>query len=362
MADARKTPLYDFHKQHGARFVPFGGWEMPVQYTGIKEEHQAVRRNAGLFDVSHMGEIRVRGPQALVFLDLLLTNKIERIGVGGGIYSPMCYEHGGVVDDLIAYRIGEEDYLLVVNAGNRDKDWDWVQEHAKAFDCEVSDDSDQWGLLALQGPQAEAILNRCLDGELEGLSRFSIRERSLAGASCLIARTGYTGENGFEIFVPVDRLEAVASALQENGEAGGLRLAGLGCRDSLRLEAGFPLYGHEISESIDPLTGGIGWTVKFKKDSPFLGKAALSAIQSEGLKTGVVFFVVEDRRMARQGMEVMDEGKVVGEVLSGAFSPILNQPIGSALLESDSLGSDTLALESRGKRLPLNLKTPPLHH
>lgn len=361
MADDRKTPLYSFHQNHGARFVPFGGWEMPVQYTGIKEEHRAVRETAGLFDVSHMGELRIRGPQAKVFLELLLTNQVERLKVGGGMYSPMCYEHGGVVDDLITYRLGEDDYLLVVNAANHEKDRKWIEKHIQAFDCELIDESDIWGLLALQGPQADAILSEFSGEDLEGLSRFHFRELSLSGASCIAARTGYTGETGFEIFCPVENLEKVATRLWEVGQAAEMKLTGLGCRDSLRLEAGFSLYGHEISESIDPLSGGIGWTVKFKKEAPFLGKAALEDLKRNGTPTRVAFFMVEDRRMARAGMEVYDGDDLTGEVLSGAFSPMLNKPIGSALIRTESLQSQSLALESRGKRLPLILKKPPLH-
>jgi len=356
-----RTPLYSLHKENGARFVPFEGWEMPVQFKGIKEEHRAVRERAGLFDVSHMGEIRVKGPQSIDFLNTLATNDASRAADGQGIYSPMCYETGGVVDDLIIYRFSEENFLLVVNASNIEKDFEWMKNEATHFACEVSDESDSWALLALQGPRAGTIMEAVAGESLDALKRFHFVELEVKGTSCLIAGTGYTGEAGFEIFCAPERAETMAGAILDQGGDNGLQLAGLGCRDSLRLEAGYPLYGHEISEAIDPLTAGLRWTVKFKKEHSFLGKLALLELRKKGLEREIRHFIVEDRRMAREGMEIFCGESRAGKVVSGAYSPILERPICSALIDAAFLDAEDLALESRGHRAPLRQKKPPLH-
>lgn len=355
-------PLHGLHEERGARFVDFAGWDMPVQYTGILEEHRLVREAAGMFDVSHMGEFRVSGPQALAFLDTLVTHDVQALAEGRGLYTPMCNGHGGVVDDLILYRTGPEEFLLVVNASNREKDWQWIEDRRADFDCRMEDESDRWVLLALQGPRARDILARAAGTQTGELPRFGFGCFSLDGHAVKVARTGYTGEDGFEIFVESASSEAVALGLERAGAEAGLRWAGLGSRDSLRLEAGFPLYGHEISENIDPLSGGIGWTVKWKKQADFVGKQALEAIRAAGPPRRIIHFTVEDRRMARAGMEVRTaDGERAGVVVSAAFSPILNAPIGSALLESGHLDAEGLHVELRGRKIPLTTKKPPLH-
>lgn len=339
----------------------FGGWEMPVQYSGIREEHVAVREKAGLFDVGHMGEVFVSGPEAAGYLDYLLPQDFSRALPGKGIYAPMCQADGGVVDDLIAYCLEPERFLLVVNAANREKDVKWMEEHAEGFDCKLEDVSDRWGLLALQGPEAESILARLVEPELSGLPRFGIGAYRISGEAVRVARTGYTGEPGFEILVPAEDAERLAESILEAGISSGLKLAGLGCRDSLRLEAGLPLYGHEISETLDPLSAGLGWTVKFSKGVDFVGREALRRLKESGLESRVRHFIVEDRRMAREGMPVLDGEDPAGKVLSGAFSPLLGKPIGSCLLETASVGSNRLAVEIRNRAVPIRLKKTPLH-
>ena len=356
----KRTPLHAFHLQHGARMVPFAGWDMPVQYTSILDEHRAVRTAAGLFDVSHMGEILVHGREARSWLQQLVTNDVERLSPGKALYTVMCYEDGGAVDDLIIYQVGDEEYLLCVNASNCDKDFEWMTGQAVGFDCILDNVSDRFGQLALQGPAALEIFKNASGEDLSALPRFHFLQGTFLGTQALVSRTGYTGEDGLEIYLPADETPRVANRLHEAGKELGLALAGLGCRDSLRLEAGYPLYGHEISASLDPLTGGLGWVVKLGKQTSFTGKEALAAKAAAGLEKKVVFFILEDRRIARQGAAVLDAtGEVVGEVLSGTLSPILNQPIGSALVPYGA--TEGLCVDIRGHRIPLQIAKPPLH-
>lgn len=359
----KRTPLHAFHLDHGGRMVPFAGWEMPVQYTSILEEHRAVRETAGLFDVSHMGEIRVHGSGARDYLNFLVTNDVERLETGKALYAVMCYEDGGVVDDLIIYQVGDEEYLLCVNASNVDKDFEWMTGQAVEFDCLVDNVSDDFGQLALQGPRAMDIFKAASGIDLAELKRFHFVQGDFMETRALVSRTGYTGEDGVEIYLPAGEAARVANRIVETGKDHGLRLCGLGARDSLRLEAGYPLYGHEISSEIDPLTGGLGWVVKLNKPGNFVGKAALKTRKEAGLSRKVVFFRMEDRRIAREGTPVVtDQGEEAGSVLSGTQSPILGKPIGSAIVATELLAADRdLFVEIRGKRLPLSLARPPLH-
>lgn len=356
-------PLHKFHERHGARFVDFSGWHMPVQYTSILEEHRAVRNSAGLFDVSHMGEFHISGKAAARFLDRMLTNRIASIPVGKAVYSPMCDETGGVVDDLIVYRTGEEAFLVCVNAGNIQKDFDWFMARKKeeALKVEIEDHSVDYALLALQGPQAEMILKSLGLAAVETLRRFEHIETVFQGEKTIrICRTGYTGEDGFEIYVSPKDAEGLARSLMETGSPLGLKLCGLGCRDSLRLEAGYPLYGHELSSEISPLEAGLGWTVKFDKED-FVGKKALTNHKEVGISRRVVHFTLEGRRIAREGTEVLDEsGKSVGRVLSGTISPMLGCPIGSAII-SVEVATDPLFVDLRGHKCGLKIEKPPLH-
>lgn len=362
MSDLKHTPLYGFHLDHGARLVPFAGWEMPVQYTSILEEHKAVRETAGLFDVSHMGEALVIGREAEAFLDYLLPNRIAGTPIGKGVYSPMCHPHGGVVDDLIAYRLRAEEFLLCLNASNTQKDLDWINAHKGDFDCTVEDVSATYAQLALQGPKAMEILNVVAappSGKQLKVGRFRVVETELAGIPCLICGTGYTGEDGVEIYCHHGHARQLADLLVEVGKPMGLALCGLGARDSLRLEAGFPLYGHELTDDISPYEGGVGWTVKLNKPGDFIGKEAL-AKQANAAPRQTVFYTMSERRIARQGAPVFVGDEQVGEVLSGSQSPILNCPIGSALIKASAYGS-RLEADIKGKRFKLMVKNPPLH-
>ena len=364
MSDAlKRTPLHAFHNEHGARMVPFAGWEMPVQYTSILDEHRAVRERAGLFDVSHMGEVRVHGEQAREFLNYLVTNDVEKLSTGAAIYTVMCYQDGGVVDDLIIYQVGDEEYLLCVNASNVEKDVEWITGQAVGYDCLVDDVSETFGQLALQGPLAMKILAAATGQDFSSLKRFHFVQGAFFGTQALISRTGYTGEDGVEIYLPVGDAARVANLLQETGKEQGMVLAGLGARDSLRLEAGYPLYGHEISAEINPLAGGLGWVVKFPKPVNFVGREALERDKDFGPPKKFVFFRMDDRRIAREGTEVLDaEGNVVGSVLSGTQSPMLGKPIGSALVMSPlARPGSGLFVDIRGKRLPIEVARPPLH-
>ena len=329
---------------------------MPVQYRSILEEHRAVRSAAGLFDVSHMGEVRVSGAQSTEFLNHLVTNDVTRLTPGRVLYTPMCLPSGGVVDDLLISCLGPSDYLLCVNASNRDKDLAWMNEQAAGYDCTIQDLSDAYGLLAIQGPRADAIIGRLTRVALDGLRYYSFAEGEVAGASCLISRTGYTGERGFEVFCPAEQATPLAEAILEAGESEGLVLAGLGARDSLRLEAGFSLYGHEISELISPIEAGLEWTVKFAKDG-FIGRQALLRQRDEGTPSKVVFFKTGDRRIVRAGTTVFAGVREVGRVLSGTLSPMLNEAIGSMHVLTDCIDED-LTVDLRG-HLQLLLKTKP---
>ncbi len=361
MSDLKRTPLFEFHRSHGARMVPFGGWEMPVQYTSILAEHRAVRDNAGLFDVCHMGEILVEGPQAESFLDYLLTNRVTGLTEGKALYAMMCTEEGGVVDDLILYRLGPNRFFLCINAGNNDSDIEWIQAHQGRFDCTVAPLSAAYGLLALQGPNAQRILER-LTPEASKLKRFRCRDTAIGDIEVLLSRTGYTGEDGFEIYCQTARAAELAGNIVSAGEPDGLALCGLGARDSLRLEAGLPLYGHEIDTEISPLQAGFDAVVKLDKEADFIGKSALAAEAAQGVRRRIIFFRLPDRRIARTGTPVLQQGKAVGIVRSGAFSPILERAIGSALVDAAALETDLpLCVDLRGKQISLECAAPPLH-
>lgn len=359
MSELKPTPLRDFHVAHGGRLVDFAGWEMPVQYRSILEEHKAVRRAAGLFDVSHMGEVDVQGPEAGRFLNHLVTNDVTKLFPGRVLYSPMCYPTGGVVDDLLVYMKGADDYFLCINAGNIDKDLAWIRAQAAAFNVTVTDRSSDYALLAVQGPQAATVVQSLTGAKLGLVKYYHFAEATVAGVHCLASRTGYTGEDGFELYHAASDAPALATALLEAGAPRGLELAGLGARDSLRLEAGYPLYGHEITADISPLTAGLGWTVKLDKGVDFIGRTALVAEKQQGGANRVVFFKTGDRRIVRADTPVLDAvGTVVGRVLSGTLSPILNEAIGSALVTTAASGQP-LAVDIRGTKLALQVVKPP---
>jgi aminomethyltransferase len=359
MSELKRTPLRDFHAANGGRLVDFAGWEMPVQYRSILEEHKAVRHTAGMFDVSHMGEVDVRGPEAGAFLNHLLTNDVAKLFPGRVLYSPMCYPSGGVVDDLLVYLRGPDDYFLCINAGNIAKDLAWMREQSKNFNVTINDRSADYALLAVQGPKAAAIVQSLAGGNLALVKYYHFVEGTVAGVQCLISRTGYTGEDGFELYHAAADAPVLAEALLAAGGPLGMQLAGLGARDSLRLEAGYPLYGHEITAEVSPLTAGLGWTVKLDKGVDFVGRTALVAEKSQGASRRVVFFKTGDRRIVRAETPVLDPyGAPVGQVVSGTLSPILNESIGSALVEATA-AVRPLQVDIRGTRLNLHLVKPP---
>jgi aminomethyltransferase len=305
----RRTPLYEEHKALGARLVDFAGWEMPVQYEGIKAEHGAVRTRVGLFDVSHMGEVVFRGPQAEEAVQRLVTRDVSRLVVGQAGYAAVCYESGGTVDDVLVYRT-QDDFLVVVNASNREKDVEHFKENTGDLDVEVVDESDQWALLALQGPEAAALLQAFTETDLSSIKYYRYEVGEVEGAYAVISRTGYTGEDGFELFVRSDDAPDLWRRLIESGAAP----VGLGARDTLRLEA------------------GIGFAVHLNKKSEFIGQRALRREQEEGLRKKLVGFKVEGRGIARHDYPVTVDGETVGSVTSGTLSPTLNEAIGLALV------------------------------
>lgn len=356
MFDHKRTPLYLWHTQQNARFVPFGGWEMPIQYTTILEEHLTVRKKAGIFDVSHMGEISVSGKDATAFLSYLLPNDVTLLKPGRALYTPLCYQNGTIVDDLLVYQKNPEDYLLCVNAANTAKDLAWIFQNAESFNCTIVDQSHQYAQIAIQGPKAVDLCATAFGESLRTIPRFHFIEIE----DDLWSRTGYTGEDGLEWYGPPQKATHMVKKLLDLSHIFGVAPIGLGARDSLRLEAGLPLYGHELNDKITPLEAGLGWTVKFSPQRNFIGKTSLLQQKEEGISQKVIFFTLSDRRIARPGAKVFLENRVIGEVLSGTFSPWLEKPIGSALISNSPL-SNVLSVEIRGKRFPLIPQKKPLH-
>jgi aminomethyltransferase len=327
--EPKKTPLFDTHQRLGAKLIDFGGWLMPVQYCGIIEEHNAVRNAAGLFDVCHMGEFDVAGPKAEDFLNRLVTNDVSRIVDGQCLYTPMCYENGTIVDDLIIYRHNREHYMLIVNAGNIAKDWAWANKN-KMPGATLRNDSDATGLLALQGPLSPGILQNITDFPLKDLKKFRFATMKVAGVDALVSRTGYTGEDGFEICVKSADTATVWDAIMRAGQDQ-LQPVGLGARDTLRLESAMMLYGNDIDDTTTPIEAGIGWTVKAEKRD-FIGKKVLAKQKEDGTDRKLVGFKILGGGIARHGHKVQVNGREAGYVTSGTFSPTLKSAIGLAYI------------------------------
>jgi aminomethyltransferase len=329
----KKTPLYEKHIQLKGKMIDFGGWSLPVEYTGIIPEHEAVRTKAGIFDVSHMGEITVKGEDSEKFLQMLLTNDISLLNNNQIAYSAMCYPHGGVVDDLLVYKYSNKDYLLVVNASNTEKDYQWMKENIFG-NTEILNVSENYAQLALQGPLAETILQKLTKKNLNEIEfYYFIDNVKIGNIEAFVSRTGYTGEDGFELYFAYDKAEEMWDLILETGKDEGLIPAGLGARDTLRFEASLPLYGHELDENITPLEAGLGFFVKLNKEN-FIGKEALAKQKSEGLQRKIVGFEMIDRGIPRNNYEVYAEGKKIGYVTTGSFSPTLKKNIGLALINS----------------------------
>lgn len=348
--EAKKTPLYQVHIDSGAKMVEFGGWLMPVQYSGIVEEHNVVREKVGLFDVSHMGEFMVKGKDALAFLQKVVTNDLAKMAAGQVQYSPMCYENGGTVDDLLIYKYADDNYMLVVNAGNIEKDWQWLNKYSEGFAVELTDVSSEIGLLALQGPLAEKILSGLTDVDLKELPYYRFLPKAIVdGCEVVLSRTGYTGEDGFEIYCKAQDSKKLWQAILQAGKADGILPAGLGSRDTLRFEASLPLYGHELSVAITPVEAGIGMFVKIDKGD-FIGYEQLSKQKAEGTKRKVVGFEMTDRGIARADYKVFADGKEIGHVTSGSPAPTLGKNLGLALVDKEYANvGQKIAIEIRGK-------------
>ncbi|MBX3069719.1 MAG: glycine cleavage system aminomethyltransferase GcvT [Thermomicrobiales bacterium] len=338
----RQTPLYDRHVALGAKMIPFAGWMMPVQYAGIIAEHRTVRTEAGLFDLGHMGQVSVTGPDALPFLQYVATNDVSKLEPGAAQYAMLTNEQGGVVDDIIIYREPSSDgYMVVVNASNKDKDVAWMQEWAaRRNDLQVSveDISDRLGMVAIQGPKSDDILATLTSADLAGLPGFHLLETEVAGIPVKLARTGYTGEDGFEIYPAIERSGELWDALMAAGAGAGLQPIGLGARDTLRLEARMPLYGNELGDDISPLEAGLGWAVALDKGE-FIGSGPIVAQKAAGVPRKTVGFRMTERSGApRSHCPVQVDGVEVGFVTSGAMSPTLGENIGLALVESSAAG------------------------
>ncbi len=346
-AALKRTPLYDLHRELGARMVDFGGWEMPVQYAGILEEHRAVRERVGLFDVSHMGELEVRGRDALASLQWLTPNDVAKLADGRIHYTAFLTELGTFVDDLLVYRKSAEDYLLVVNAGNTPKDFAWAKGRARG-DVRVENHSDRYALIAVQGPRAAALLARTSDPDPSDLAYYAFREGNVAGAPALVSRTGYTGEDGFEVYCRPEDAAAIFRRLLEEGRSDGVLPCGLGARDTLRLEAKMALYGNDIDETVTAFEADLGWIVKMGKGD-FLGREALAAQKAAGVPRRLVGFEMVDRGIARHGYPATTAAGA-GIVTSGTHSPTLGKPIGLALLPAAATAVGTeFAVDIRGR-------------
>ncbi len=351
----KKTCLYDRHVALGALMSPFGGFDMPIQYSSIVDEHQAVRHACGVFDVSHMGEVLVSGPDAERYVNYLFTNDVTGLAVGKILYGMMCYEDGGVVDDLLVYKMGDTRFFLVINAANIDKDWAWIQEQAKGYDVQLEHQSEQYGELAVQGPEAEQVLKDVLDIDGADLTFYTFKTLRLplqggqSEGEAILSRTGYTGEDGFEIYAAPADIQACWDKLIASGRC---KPCGLGCRDTLRFEVGLPLYGDELSADISPVMAGLGIFVKTDKEA-FIGKEALIRQKAEGTAKKLVGIELKDKAIPRHGYTVLKDGQPIGEVTTGYHAISVDRSVCMALIDSRyaALGTD-VEIQIRKKVFP----------
>ena len=340
----KKTCLYDKHVALGALISPFGGFDMPIQYTNIIDEHQAVRQHCGVFDVSHMGEVLVSGKDAERYVNHVFTNDVRNMPNGKILYGMMCYEDGGVVDDLLVYKMADDKFFLVINAANIDKDWAWIQQQSKGFDITLDHQSDQYGELAIQGPEAEQVMEQVLGIPCKELVFYTFK--TIDGI--MVSRTGYTGEDGFEIYAAPDAIRTYWDQLM----AANIKPCGLGCRDTLRFEVGLPLYGDELSESITPIMAGLGIFVKLNKEE-FIGKDALARQKAEGAPKKLVGIELHDKAIPRHGYAVIKDGNIIGEVTTGYHSISTDKSVCMALIDSAYAALDTdVEIQIRKKTFP----------
>jgi aminomethyltransferase len=357
----KKTPLFEAHVGLEGKLVPFAGFEMPVQYpTGITAEHQAVRETAGLFDVCHMGEFVLRGPQALDLIQKITVNDASKLAVWQAQYSAMCLESGGIIDDLLVYR-GPDHFMLVVNASNKEKDLAWVLKNAEAFDVEVRDKSDDTALLAVQGPKASSIVQPLTETPLDDIGYYRFALGAVAGVEGVISRTGYTGEDGFELYIPAEKGMELWNALMKEGGDKGLMPTGLGCRDSLRLEMGYALYGNDLDEEHTPLESGLGWITKLDKGD-FIGRDVLVAQKEAGVSRRLVGMKLTERGFPRHGYPVAFEDQDVGEVTSGVVSPSLGIGVAMGYVPTElSKAGTEVGVRIRNKVIPAVVQRPPFY-
>jgi aminomethyltransferase len=358
----KKTPLYDSHVALGGKMVPFAGYILPVQYpSGVISEHMAVRTACGLFDVSHMGEVIFTGPDALNNIQMLVTNDMSTLNVGQVRYSPLCNDQGGFVDDLIVYRMDEERYMLVVNASNRQKDFLWISSFVDRFDATVTDRSDETGLIAVQGPRAADVLAKVTTEKLDGIGYYRFGEGAVAGRPAVISRTGYTGEDGFELYLANEDAAPVWRTLLDAGAGVGIAPTGLGARDSLRLEMGYALYGNDLDETRTPLEAGLGWVTKLDKGD-FVARDALLNQKSTGVAARLVGFRLNERGFPRPGYDLAVQDQLVGKVTSGTLSPTLGIGIGMGYVSSEYARPGTpLSVVIRGQKLMAEVTRPPFY-
>ncbi|HSJ26083.1 MAG TPA: glycine cleavage system aminomethyltransferase GcvT [Longimicrobiales bacterium] len=357
----KRTPLYEEHQRLGGKIVPFAGYEMPVQYpAGIIAEHQAVRSAAGMFDVSHMGEFDIRGGDALGFLQFVTTNDVSKLAVGQAQYSAICRDDGGILDDCIVYRF-DDHYMVVVNASNIDRDREWIEQYAERFGTTLTDDSERTGLIALQGPRAQQILARLTDHDLDSIAYYHFAEGRVANIEAVISRTGYTGEDGFELYLPADGTVQVWQRLLEVGAQDGLLPAGLGARDSLRLEMGYALYGNDMDEQRNPLEAGLAWITKMDKGE-FVGRDAIAQAKERGVEQRLAGFICKERGFPRHGYEVRVNGEPAGVVTSGIVSPMLQQGVGMCYVPVAAAKAGTpIEIMVRDKAIPAEIVRPPFY-
>ncbi len=357
----KKTPLHQWHKEHGAHMVPFAGFEMPLYYTSIKEEHIAVRKKAGLFDISHMGEFLIYGPESFDFLQFATTNDVAKLSPGKAQYTLLLNESGGIVDDAILYRLEEDRFMLVVNAANIEKDFKWLAELAERYNVHIEDVSDQMALIAIQGPLAQDILKKITDQPIEQIPYYHFVVGGVAGfPNIIISNTGYTGSGGFELYMAPGYAPYIWEELLQEGKDNGLVPVGLGARDTLRLEMGYRLYGNDMDENTSPLEAGLNWVVNYNKD--FVGKEALLKLKEQGVTRRLKGFSVEGRLIPRKGYEIVDEdGNVVGTVTSGAYSYSLDKPIGLAFIDKTALKREPLFIKARNRTAPIKIEKIPFY-
>ena len=360
-ASLKKTPLNELEHELGGKMVDFGGWELPVQYSGILDEHRAVRERAGVFDVSHMGEIAVRGEGALSLLQNLTSNDVSRLTDGQCQYNALLYPTAGFVDDILIYRHRADDYLVVVNASNAEKDYEWMAEAAREKDASVENQSDQFAQIALQGPEAQAVLAPLTDIDLQSMKYYRFAKGKVDGAEAIVSRTGYTGEDGFEVYLAPTDATRIFKKILEEGRSEGVVPCGLGARDTLRLEAKMALYGNDIDHSTTPLEADLGWIVKFEKGD-FYGRDVLEREKAEGVRRILIGFEMIDRGIARHGYPIVENGEEIGVVTSGTHSPTLGKAIGLGYVPpGKSEPGSELVILNRGKETRARVVPTPFY-